>query len=120
MLTRWFNIPGFPGYRITRDGRVKSVRKELRRTNHCGYLRVMLRRDGKWTCQGIHVLLALTFIGPPPPGERPCVRHLDDDRSNNALGNLAWGTYSDNQLDQIKNGRRGRYRYSVTGERSEL
>jgi HNH endonuclease/NUMOD4 motif len=49
-------------------------------------------------------LVLLAFEGPPQPGQY-LARHLDDDRTNNYLSNLAWGTDSDNHADAIRNGR---------------
>lgn len=50
----------------------------------------------------LHRLVAKAFIGPPAPGE--IVRHLDDDKSNNQLANLAYGSYADNAADRKLNG----------------
>lgn len=42
------------------------------------------------------------FVGPRPHGQLG--RHLDDDRDNNTLANLAWGTPAQNSQDAIDNG----------------
>jgi NUMOD4 motif-containing protein/HNH endonuclease len=42
------------------------------------------------------------FVGPRPDGQHS--RHLDDDRANNKLQNLAWGTPTDNGQDKKRNG----------------
>ena len=43
------------------------------------------------------------FIGPPPfPGALGL--HWDDDKLNNYVGNLRWGTYKDNIQDALRNG----------------
>ena len=34
------------------------------------------------------------------------VRHLDGDPANNIVGNLAWGSYTDNEADKRRYGRR--------------
>ena len=49
----------------------------------------------------IHRLLAQAFI--PNPNNLPLVRHLNDDRFDWRLENLAWGTRSDNVRDSIRN-----------------
>lgn len=43
------------------------------------------------------------FVGEPPAGHE--CRHLDGDRQNNALDNLAWGTRAENVADTIRHGR---------------
>jgi len=46
--------------------------------------------------------MALTFIGPRPPGAE--VRHLDDDKTHNNAENIAYGTRMENTADAIANG----------------
>lgn len=50
----------------------------------------------------IHVLVAETFIGPRPPLAE--VRHLDGNRHNNRLSNLAYGTRKQNAEDMVAHG----------------
>lgn len=57
--------------------------------------------------QPYNILAALilrAFVGSPGEGQY-LARHLDDDRSNNKLPNLAWGNDADNRIDAIRNGR---------------
>lgn len=58
----------------------------------------------------VHRLVAKEFI--PNQGGLPMVRHLDDDPSNNAAENLAWGTQKDNHSDAVRNGTS----YTITDE----
>jgi hypothetical protein len=51
----------------------------------------------------VHQLVLLAFVGPRPPGK--VASHLDDDRTNNALSNLAYQTHRENMLDALKNGK---------------
>ena len=57
----------------------------------CGYLAVTIpyRKD----CF-IHRLVAETFI--PNPENKPCVDHIDGDRTNNNLTNLRWVSHKEN------------------------
>lgn len=63
------------------------------------------------TTTHIHRLMAETWFG-PPPHPRAVVRHLDGDRFNNRLSNLAWGTHAENSEDQVRHGT------SARGERN--
>jgi hypothetical protein len=51
---------------------------------------------------GVHVLVLETFVGPCPTGKQAC--HWDGNPANNRLGNLRWGTLSDNTLDRLRHG----------------
>lgn len=51
----------------------------------------------------MHRLVLEAFVGPRP--RRMVARHLDGDQSNNAVGNLAWGTPSENATDRLDHGR---------------
>lgn len=55
------------------------------------------------TTTHVHRLMAETWFG-PAPFAGAVVRHLDGDRFNNRLGNLAWGTPAENAMDQIRHG----------------
>jgi hypothetical protein len=48
------------------------------------------------------VLVLETFVGPKPTPKHECC-HRDDDRSNNAVENLYWGTHAENMRDIVKN-----------------
>jgi hypothetical protein len=66
------------------------------------YLAVTLA-DGERRVQYlIHELVLLAFRGPRPSGLQ--CRHLDDDKANNALSNLRYGTAQDNSDDKHRNG----------------
>lgn len=54
----------------------------------------------------LHDLILTAFVGPRPEGA--VVRHLNDIRTDNRVVNLAWGSWSENQFDAFRNGRRTR------------
>ena len=54
----------------------------------------ILRTDNKRTRIQASRLVALTWI--PNPENKPCVCHKDNDRTNNLVENLYWGTYKEN------------------------
>jgi hypothetical protein len=77
----------------------KAAARVLKPTRSGEYLAV--NAAGKTT--HIHRLMAETWFGPAPfTGAE--VRHLDGNRFNNALRNLAWGSYADQWRDKIRHG----------------
>ncbi len=112
------DIPDHPGYRVGNDGSVWSrwiqkvvggrvgsrsyigVAWRRMRTppgNH-GYLTVCLR--GRVLT--VHRLVLLAFVGECPAGME--CRHIDGDRLNSNLSNLAWGTHAENDADKRRHG----------------
>jgi hypothetical protein len=63
-----------------------------------GYFVVTLHRGSEQKVELVHRLVLLTFCGVPPEGAQ--ARHLDGNRSNNALSNLQWGTVQENAYDR--------------------
>lgn len=111
MTEQWRPIPGFPGYEISDQGRVRSWRPwrgqpvpRIMRPlpDRAGYLRVAPFRDGRNVFRSIHRLVMEAFVGPLPDGME--TRHLNGDKTNNRLSNLAYGTRSENTYDQIAHG----------------
>lgn len=112
-------MPGYPGYAVSRDGRclgcrTKDPKKEypykqwealspIKGTR--GYWVVaMVREDGRHQFK-LHQVVLRAFKG-GPPFEGAEGRHLDDNKDNNHLDNLEWGTGKENIADAIKNGKR--------------
>ncbi|KKM02613.1 hypothetical protein LCGC14_1782640 [marine sediment metagenome] len=94
-------IPGFPNYSVTKDGRVWSHRSKKWLSlikNNRDYLQVNLCNRGRRIC-AIHRLVLETFVG-PCPDNMEC-RHLNGNRQDNRLNNLKWGTHSENQQDAV-------------------
>jgi hypothetical protein len=103
-LTRWLPIPGYEGrYEVSDDGQVRNQTRllKLHRTNK-RYWQVGLCAGGRSSNRLVHHLMLEAFVGPRPPGL--LALHADDDRDNNTLPNLRWGTYSENAFDRIRNG----------------
>lgn len=97
------NIRGFPGYHITKDGKLFRNGKPVKMFFHKGYMRSVLHNGKMYKNVKAHRLVAETYI--PNPDNLPLVRHLDDNPLNNSIDNLAWGTKSDNTFDGIRNGK---------------
>lgn len=66
-------------------------------------LAVWLQLNGASHMRYVHHLVLEAFIGPRPPGLHGL--HKDDNRDNNAMANLYWGTRGENMQDAISNGR---------------
>ena len=102
-------------YTIYPDGRVQSASgwRGLQDNflvpipDKWGYPCVRLVIEGvrkKWR---VHRLMAELFLSPRPSPNHE-IRHLDDNKTNNSIDNLAWGTRKDNADDREKNGRTSR------------
>jgi hypothetical protein len=85
------------------QGRLGSWRLLKPRLDQKGYLFVTLYAHGKQTHHQIHHLVADAFLPAKGPTDT-VVRHLNDNKLDNRVENLARGTYSDNMDDAIKNG----------------
>jgi hypothetical protein len=113
-------IPGLPGYAADTDGNIWSEWKKRRIGGNRGGMESY--QSGEWhqlkpavTSSGylafaakrttfhVHKAVLLAFVGPKPEGCNEC-RHLDGNRLNNRLGNLCWGTYTENQEDRKRHG----------------
>jgi hypothetical protein len=67
-----------------------------------GYYEVYI---GKWEL--VHRLVAKYFI--PNSENKPCVDHIDFDKSNNKINNLRWVTYEENNKFRYDAGRANQY-----------
>lgn len=105
-------IEGWPGYFASIDGRILSTRRggisELRPKKSSYYPSVTLCRKGMYGPERaslhVHSLVAAAFL--VRAGTPDVVRHLDGDRRNNSPFNLAYGSFSDNEADKDRHGRR--------------
>lgn len=103
------DIPGYEGlYYARTDGKIFSypaawtnaryIKGERPVSIANGYGYVKLHGNN----QSIHRLVAMTFV--LNPFNKPCVNHLDGDKSNNNYWNLAWVTYQENTIHAIDTG----------------
>jgi hypothetical protein len=120
----WYkDIVGFPGYKAGSDGSIWSCLKRVFEGRGCysilsdcwrrltptitkGYEIVHLCRNTKVHTRRVHILVLEAFSGFRPEGML-CL-HWDDNRVNNRIENLRWGTLLDNASDSIRNGRQPR------------
>lgn len=109
MKEKIYRIPGYEKYGITKSGKVWAYPNQLHNgifrkilLNNCGYLYVGLTKDNsKQVNEGIHRLIAITFI--ENPNNYNVINHKDGNKLNNNIENLEWCTQSQNQIHAIKN-----------------
>jgi len=89
-------IEGYDNYIIFEDGMVINMDRGniLKASISNDYKRIELRKDGKAKKYFLHRLLAQTFIDNPE--DKPCVDHINRNRSDNRLYNLRWVTNLEN------------------------
>lgn len=117
----WRDIDGFDGYQVSNLGRVRSARlHKVGQIHGCdqvgdtyrimstksddgnGYLKVMLRRNGKSYCRKIHRLVAEAFV--PNPEGLNSVNHISNDKPDNRAANLEWMEHGENVRKAYKDG----------------
>lgn len=102
----WKDIPDFKGlYQASRDGYIRNTKtlhvlKTDKKINNAGYMNVTLGKFYK----DVHVLIALTFIGPKPSPTHQ-VNHINANKLDNRASNLEWVTPKENIAHMIKAGR---------------
>jgi NUMOD4 motif/HNH endonuclease len=114
-VERWADIPHAPGYQASTEGRVRSLDRTLTDGRTAGGVLLRQRRDrkGYWCVSlviagerktlRVHLLVKVAHTGPPRGRQ---VRHKDDDKDNNRLSNLKYGTARQNAQDRERNRRR--------------
>lgn len=118
-IEEWLSVVGDDMYEVSSDGQVRSVDRYVRskgdsqqfrhgrllkihhfktKDNTNDYCYVVMRDKNML----VHRLVAEAFI--PNPLNLPCVNHLDGNKDNNSVSNLAWCTYQENTRHAIANG----------------
>lgn len=112
---RYCVLEGHPGSRVGSDGSYWRLYDNVW-TSVSGWIdddgdrwiMIPRRAGGKRKRCKIAVLVLTYFVGPKPPGLECC--HRDDDKGNNNVSNLYWGTHRQNMIDCVRNGRRRYWR----------
>lgn len=124
MKETWKPVPYEPfnkRYLVSNLGRIKPIKKSKYSTlkGEClkaglgarGYPCYTLYANGMSKQVFGHRTVALVFLGEPPVGKN-IVCHLDDNKQNNCVTNLIWGSSSDNMRHMVERGR------SLTGSKN--
>jgi len=98
---KWYTIPTFENYKITKCGKIKSMNtnKELTGSrNNKGYLNFRLTNDSGVKTITIGRLLLMTFNRMPINNE--VCDHIDRNNQNDNLNNLRWVSSSANNSNR--------------------
>jgi hypothetical protein len=112
----WRDVVGYEGlYMVSSLGRIASIERTIIQKNGIqrvlkqtilknkvskgGYEAVFLHNTHTRKRLSIHRLVAIAFI--PNLENKPCVDHIDRNRSNNVVSNLRWCTYSENMKNPL-------------------
>ena len=104
----WRPVVGMNGTFLVSDmGRVYSVGRRcvMRGDRTSPYPRVMMRAQGLYRRECVHVLVLESFVG---PSNGLWGLHRNDIKSDNRPANLYWGTPKQNSDDRVRLGNSGR------------
>lgn len=106
METTLKQVPDFPGYKLSRDGRVWSEKsgRFIHPVKRGSYLQVDLCKNNRIFPRLLHRIMLFTYVGPCPKGME--CRHLNGNPLDNRIDNLKWGTRIENARDCNKHGHR--------------
>lgn len=93
------------GLKISRCGQVINLNtgKIIKATpDKYGYARVYTKQGDKRKGMYVHRLLAIAYI--PNPENKPCINHIDANKTNFSLENLEWCTHKENTKHARVNG----------------
>lgn len=108
MSEEWRNVVGFENfYQVSNLGRVKRIGKTKTMKlypDKDGYLMVRLSKSNKpYNCR-VSRLVLTAFCGAPIAKQE--AMHINHDKTNNTVSNLAWGTRLENEQQKTLSGRR--------------
>lgn len=94
---------------VSNIGRVKTVNNRILKpnTSNKGYHRYGLYYQKRIKWFSVSRLVLSTFIGNPPVN-KPHAMHINDDKNNNRVDNLKWGSSQDNMTLKVLHNRQAR------------
>ena len=104
----WKDVIGYEGlYQVSNMGRVKSLnfnREQILRAspNPKGYLHLSLSKNNRKRTWRVNIIVEKAFI--PNPENKPTVNHLNGNKIDNRVENLAWATNAENTEHAVKTG----------------
>jgi hypothetical protein len=121
---QWRSIKGFPDYEVSEFGDVRRITRPVAGMHadkpipyllkpgvltkgYLGYSLVNRAAGVTVKTMSAHRLVAIAFLGDPPP-DRPHVAHRDGNKRNNHYSNLYWADYLLNARDRVRHGRYAR------------
>lgn len=111
----WKKVPTWDNYLISDRGSLKRIKNRkgeivnsfvTQRSNDGRYVSLWDKIKKRQISVAVGKLVLLAFVGNPPENSS-IVRHLNDVPTDNSLENLSWGSYKDNVVDAVRNGKRG-------------
>ena len=94
----WKPVVGFESlYEVASSGLIRNMRGKTLKTHmqNSGYLQITLYGTSRVKQKMlVHRVVAEAFI--PNVTNKPLVNHIDGDKTNNAISNLEWCTYTEN------------------------
>lgn len=103
MIEEWKDYPDDPIYEVSNYGRVRNKKTDRYlegSVREDGYTQIVLNVGNWWL---LHRLVLHVFVGSCP--DDLFGLHENDDKSNNRLDNLYYGTSSQNAVDRVLNHR---------------
>lgn len=115
----WQPVRGYEGlYEVSDQGQVRSLDRKIKRGKgvwsrpgfilksrtdpKIGYPYVNLCKNGQTKQWRLHTLVLVAFVGLPKQGQQ--CRHLNGNRNDPRLCNVAWGTAKENSADRALHG----------------
>lgn len=104
------DIPGYPGFCVTKNGIVKDKSKNELITpyvNRTGYHCFSTNKFCKTYNLSVHRAVALAWIKNPDSHLKTMVNHKDGNKGNNKRSNLEWVTVGENNVHAVRMNLRG-------------